>query len=607
MSLKEKMTALADSVRSKSGVTGKLSIDKMITAIDSISAGGGGNVEYYKCAWVHRSPTEEVLRVEGAGDDSVNGEYRRIGEKSWKHVSNMRYCYFYTKPNPDGPPTPFDSGWFIGSNPGLGFDYALYYSSSIDGTYFRCYKFNISTGEREYNAPEPSPRVNVETVEIDPETLNTWDGYKAVWNTNLNYFTFSEELTYGFRYGDYFTPEVGKIYPADTRAIVEQLWTRGSDSGDVIGVPFSYYQCAAVYGPRKVEGIIVSGAGNPAVNGGYIPTGMKHEETEEPIYKHVTEEFYYITMWGDKGICTSPTQWASDGIYWYDQWEDRWFCATGRGGAEPAPTVTAGQITLDADVPKTWDGYGVYWNEDEGYKFSETLTTGLSYGTWLVPELGKIYDADARMLVSKLFEAVKPITTNDTGCLIYIDGTSLSNQGKAPNKHEVTFGSGTSLADGYINITNDESGQILTTAKADGYGGVLKEWTWDFYFVSDASMLDCSGHSSYGWTIEGGPGVALYFRGQSAAEKRFGVTYTQNELVGLSLQWQDGTMHIWNKGKYVGTCNPTMPNCSGTPFGIGCIADGDYDRMVDKLKFFRFSNKARYVPGQDFELPEGFI
>lgn len=27
----------------------------------------------------------------------------------------------------------------------------------------------------------------------------------------------------------------------------------------------------------------------------------------------------------------------------------------------------------------------------------------------------------------------------------------------------------------------------------------------------------------------------------------------------------------------------------------------------DKIKLFRFSNKARYTPGVNFELPEGFL
>ena len=384
--------------------------------------------------------------------------------------------------------------------------------------------------------------------------------------------------------------------------------TRYKDSSGVFGTlsgdgggSIDFYQCAEVFGPSKVSGFIVSGAGTVAVNGNYLPTDLRTEE-DTPIYKHETEEFYFFEMWGEKGICTSPTQYPSDGLY-YNMYDEGWYPSN--GGAEPAPTVTAGNIVVNADVPKTWNGYKAVWSDKEGYAFEETLTDGFAYGSALTPIIGGVYDADAKVEVSKLFEAVRPITTNDSACLIYIDGTSLTNQGKAPNKHDVTFGSGTSIASGYINITNDESGQILTTAKTDGYGGNLKEWTWDYYFMSDAGMLDCSGHSMCGWTIEGGPGGSLYFRGQGS--DKLGVTFTQNELVGLSMQWDDGVLHVWNKGIYVGTCTPTFPNCDGTPFGIGCIADGDFDRMADKLKLFRFSNKARYVPGQDFELPEGFI
>jgi hypothetical protein len=309
-------------------------------------------------------------------------------------------------------------------------------------------------------------------------------------------------------------------------------------------------------------------------------------------------------MWGEKGITTSPTQYPSAGLY-YNMYDEGW--TVGSGGAEPVPTVTAGNITINANVPKTWNGYKAVWSEENGYAFEETVTEGLTYGSALLPKPGGVYDGAAKVEISKLFETVKPITTNDTACLIYIDGTTLANQALAPNKHDVTFGSGVTAQDGYLNITNDESGQILTTAKLDGYGGNLKAWTWDYFFVSDASYLDCSGHSSYGWTVEGTPGNSLFFRGQNSDGKKLGVTFTQNELVGLSLQWDDGVLHVWNKGKYVGTCTPTFPNCDGKPFGIGCIADGDFGRMADKIKFFRFSNKARYMPGVDFELPEGFL
>lgn len=408
-----------------------------------------------------------------------------------------------------------------------------------------------------------------------------------------------------------FTPEAGNIvtyFASESDKIV--LKAKKSDGtvqtlsggGGGGGGSMDFYKCAAVYGPKKVSGFIVAGAGTTAVNGNYAPTELTTEEGGI-IYKHETAEYYYFEMWGEKGICNSPTDYPSSGLY-YNMYDEGW--TVGTGTAE-APTVTAGTITLDADVPKTWDGYKAVYTEADGYTFEDTATTGLMYGGGLVPEVGTIYDAAAKIIVSKLFETVKPITTNDTSCLIYIDGTALSNQALAPNKHEVTFGSGVSLQDGYVNMMNDSTGQILTTAKTDGYGGVLTEWTWDFYFLSDASPLDCSGHSVYGWTLEGGPGVSLCFRGQNTSGKTLGVTYTQNELVGLSMQWDNGILHVWNKGKYVGTCTPTFANCSGQSFGIGCIADGDYDRMADKVKFFRFSNKARYTPGVDFALPEGFL
>ena len=257
---------------------------------------------------------------------------------------------------------------------------------------------------------------------------------------------------------------------------------------------------------------------------------------------------------------------------------------------------------------QTWTGNKAVWSDADGYIFEDTITEGLTYGTGFTPAAGGVYNSDATINIAKLFEKTKPITYNDASCLIYIDGSSLSNQALAPNKHEVTFGSGVTASDGYLNIPNNQSGRIYTTARGDGYGGALIEWTWDYYFISDASYLCCSGHSDRGWCLEGSPGSSLYFRGQNSDEKRLNVTYNQNELVGLSLQWQNGTLYVWNNGKYVGECTPTFANCNGYTLGIVCDGwDGNYDRMADKLKFFRFSNKVRYTPGVDFELPEGFI
>ena len=368
------------------------------------------------------------------------------------------------------------------------------------------------------------------------------------------------------------------------------------------GSSVDFYQCAEVSGPSKVSGFIVSGAGTAAVNGNYLPTDLKTEE-DTPIYKHETAEYYYFEMWGEKGITTSPTQYPSEGLY-YNMYDEGW--TVGSGGAEPVPTVTAGNININTDVPKTWNGYKAVWGEEDGYSFEETVTENLSYGSALVPVPGGVYDSNARIEVSKLFESVKPITTNDTSCLIYIDGTTLANQGLAPNKHDISFGSGVNLQNGVINTPHDSSGRITTTGKADGYGGTLTEWTWDFYFISSASYACLSGHSDNGWCLEASSsGNNFGFRGTSAD---LGVVYNKGELIGLSMQWDNGVLHVWDKGKYVGTCAPSLPQNDGSTLGIGCDGwNGNFDRMTDQIKLFRFSNKARYTPGVDFELPEGFI
>lgn len=381
-----------------------------------------------------------------------------------------------------------------------------------------------------------------------------------------------------------------------------------NDNGELIPHGYcrfiDFYKCASV-AQGEIYYTVSNAIAYPECNGDYYLV----DGTEPPMYKHQTAELYLHKLWYESTaeICTGHAdentrqlryqryEWDEEGLPesgWEDNHMEDYGLVVTQKMAEPKN--------------KTWTGYKAVWSNLSGYTFEETLTEGLTYGSAFVPKQGGIYDSAAGIEVSKLFEATKPINHNDTFCLIYIDGTTIANQALAPNKHDVTFGNGVTAQDGYLNITNDQSGQILTTAKTDGYGGSLKEWTWDYYFMSDASYLDCSGHSVYRWTVEGVPGNSLFFRGQNTDGKKLGVTFTQNELVGLSLQWDNGILHVWNKGKYVGTCTPTFPNCNGTSFGIGCD-ESSWNRMADKIKFFRFSNKARYTPGVDFELPEGFV
>ena len=406
MSVKNQMTALADAVRSKSGATGKLSIDKMITAINSISAGSGGSgdVEYYKCAYVHRSPTETLIY---SPTIMPRGLYKKTdlltpsGGEVWESQrSPGHYLYNYV-----------DDTWYFGSFydrvPG-----GNYYSSTtgILGPYILYEEDDHYPGEY-YPVEDSETYLSYEYVEIDPDMVKTWEGYKAIWNASLNQFTFSEELTTGMPFGDYFVPEVGKIYPADTRAIVEQLWT--NSAGDVSGVSFSYYLCDAVYGPKTVKFVEVTGAGVEDCNGRYNDTGeMKNGE---PVFKYESSSgrtwyiFYIISEWDENGwvLHDSPGVDYIYGCHYFSSslqgnWEG------GEYGEGVVPTVNLSGEVINADQPKTWSGFGAYF-DSEKFVFSTVKTDGLPYNL-ITPEVGKIYSRDCTAAVEFLYTGLPKIS-----------------------------------------------------------------------------------------------------------------------------------------------------------------------------------------------------
>lgn len=367
-----------------------------------------------------------------------------------------------------------------------------------------------------------------------------------------------------------------------------------------------FYQCADVaQGAQYYE---VSGAtAFPECNGNYYLTDIISPiDGVSPVHKHETKTMYLFGAYEIVQITPDYTG-NSGNLYHAYGYTGGTFPASGWEDVDSTDYGLSVALKTAPPTEKTWSGYKAVWSDKDGYTLEETATAGLSYGTGFTPKLGGIYNETATIEITKLFEAVKPITTNDTACLIYIDGTILSNQALAPNAHAVTFGSGVSVQGGYLVLPDADNGRITTLSKLDGFGGNLKEWTWDFFFVSDASYLCSSGRSNDYWALEGQPGSSLYFRGQDLTGKKLGVNYIQNELVGVSMQWDDGILHVWDKGKYVGACTPTFTSSIGISMGLGNDTDAGTNRMVDKLKLFRFSQKARYTPGVDFELPEGFI
>jgi hypothetical protein len=232
----------------------------------------------------------------------------------------------------------------------------------------------------------------------------------------------------------------------------------------------------------------VSEAGTATVNGDYEKTSFT-TSTGGEVWKHLTANCYLYNLdgywcinlnnyatWGESSYYytynSDLTQW-NVGYNWTDELPT---------GASPAPSVSRVQVTLDADVPKTWDGYKAIL-ADGVYDFEKTLTTGMSYGTSYVPSVGGIYSADALVQVAGLFDN---IVNNFPGSasLFALDANVGINDlvgGGAPT----LVGSGTVLQNGEF---------CFDTVRAFDYSigksmSDLKEFTieMDYTITSDAT------------------------------------------------------------------------------------------------------------------------
>lgn len=171
-----------------------------------------------------------------------------------------------------------------------------------------------------------------------------------------------------------------------------------------------FYKCSAVYGPHKVTRIKVENAGTTAVNGDYELTTLKTSSGGE-VWKHLEAEFYLYNLTDYWCIDSDYTTYGDMALYY--TWNSNlteWSCGydfdtSSNTGIEPTPTVSKFQVTLDEDVPKTWDGYKAIL-ADGIYTFENTLTSGLIYGDYYIPEIGNIYSADTMIKICSLFDDI---------------------------------------------------------------------------------------------------------------------------------------------------------------------------------------------------------
>lgn len=176
----------------------------------------------------------------------------------------------------------------------------------------------------------------------------------------------------------------------------------GGGGGSSNGGSMDFYKCSAVYGPKKVDCITISGCPTSAVNGAYLTTEFTTEDgggTTYPVYSNGAYYYYYNPTDSIWCISTDYTSYNwlyyGEGTYWSD---NNWDGVSGMSSVK-------GETTVDLDAPKTWDGYKAVLS-DGIYDFEKESTAGLTYGTSYVPVVGGIYSADALVKVSGLFDNI---------------------------------------------------------------------------------------------------------------------------------------------------------------------------------------------------------
>lgn len=228
----------------------------------AVQTGGGGGMDFYKCAAVYGPHEVPRMRVANAGTTAVNGDYEKTdlttssGGEVWKHMEAD--YYYYDK----------DGYKCIDGDYSTYGEAALYYS--YNGTNWS-QGFDYSAEEP--TGAEPAPNVSEISVIVDEDVPKTWDGYKSFFANGI--YSFEETLTTGLTY-DILTPAVDGIYSADVTVEVKRLYD-GTDPRIICYFTMDDTGTVAV---DKINGIKLSPKGDmtngvPGIKGTAWSAGTK--------------------------------------------------------------------------------------------------------------------------------------------------------------------------------------------------------------------------------------------------------------------------------------------------------------------------------------------
>ena len=194
----------------------------------------------------------------------------------------------------------------------------------------------------------------------------------------------------------------GKVYLYPGQRVIkigDRMFPVGVGNNSMPDKPVHFYKCAAIHGPYEVETVVVSGCPVAEVNGDYLPTEFTTSDWEgnkQPVYSNGTYFYYYepnnYMGWGISSDYTSTTllYMGSVGGSWSDA---DWNTVEGMSAVK-------GTYTMDADAPKTWDGYKAVLSNGV-YTFEDELTTGLTYRD-IKPVKYGIYNHDLSVKIDHL-------------------------------------------------------------------------------------------------------------------------------------------------------------------------------------------------------------
>lgn len=198
-------------------------------------------------------------------------------------------------------------------------------------------------------------------------------------------------------------------------------------------------------------------------------------------------------VWVIQIASMSSTVQTSEGSY-TNPWEVTMFMSSPDKAYKYNNTWTVSEGT--EGTPATWSGYKLIPGSSNYYALESTATTGLSYSS-IVPEVGKIYSADARMILEDYFHFDYGMTVKT------LVNKSASNPAWSSGD---CGGDGNFNTDGWYVLTSSQSFYVMGDSYMTGenYFGRYNSMTLSFKFRYPAGSVGDGGvvarlDKSYSW------------------------------------------------------------------------------------------------------------